>query len=131
MPIIDAYGERKYQQVQRETWGHLAPEPGQTYRGAVMFAHAAFGGDTAFLSIDFTLPDGTPLNDNPWSYEDITNYIIDWICDQASGYRDHRPIPAAERFDVEGRVFSFTGSYTRFKNNNYRIIGKFRQLTLS
>jgi hypothetical protein len=127
MPFCDAYADRKYQQIQQETWGYLAPEPGKVYYGEVTFAHAAYGGETAFLSIEFKTKDGKPLQDSPWSFEDIADYITTWICDQANGYRDGKPIPYSQRIECEGKVITFIGSYTRFKSDGYRITGRFQE----
>jgi hypothetical protein len=129
MSIVNAYGERRQEEVMRETWGHLSPVPGKTYRGTVAFACAAYGGVIAILSIEFTTTDGQPLLDNPWSYENLTDYIAQWVCDQANGWRDCKPIPTTERLKTDGKVLCFTGSYTRFKNNSCRIAGQFHQLT--
>lgn len=111
--------------VESQTWGHLAPALGKAYRGSITFACASYGGDVAILSLEFARPDGTPLNDNPWSYEDLSNYIIDWVCDQANGYHGCEKI--AKPMQTDGKVFTFTGSYTRFKNNSCRIAGTVRE----
>lgn len=118
---IDAHNRDS---VESQTWGHRAPKLGKRYRGSVTFACGSYSDATAFLSIEFALPDGTPLNDNPWSYEDITNYIVDWICDQGNGYRDRQKLAAP--IQTDGKVFTFTGSYIRFKNNNCHIVGNFQ-----
>lgn len=111
--------------VEAETWGHLGPIPGKLYRGSVTFACGSYAGSTAFLSIEFVADDGTQLDDNPWSFEDITRYIVDWQCEEANGYRNRQKI--ANPVKTDGKVFTFTGSYTRFKNDNCRIIGTFRE----
>lgn len=127
MTAVDAYGERKYNQVQQETWGHLAPEDGKTYSGEVVFAHSAYGGVTAILLIDFSAKDGTPLQDNPWSFEDLSDYIIQWICDQANGCRDGKAIPYSQRINCDGKVISFIGNYKRLKSGDCRITGRFQE----
>lgn len=113
--------------VESQTWGHLAPEPGKVYQGTIVFACAAYAGDIAYLSIDFKLKDGTPLLDNPWSFEDLTDYVCEWVCDCANGWRDRKPFPKRE---TDGKVFRFTGTYTRYKNNTRRITGSFQELTI-
>lgn len=117
---------RDRDRVVSATWGHLAPELGKTYRGSVVFAHSGYGGQTAILSIDFKLENGTSLLDNPWSFEDVTNYICDWLCDQSNGKRGGNP----GCIDPEGKIFRFAGSYCRFKNNTCRIRGAFTELRL-
>lgn len=132
MALSDAFAAHEAlhrDQVLSATFGHLAPEPGQVYHGSVVFACGAYGGDIAYLSIDFKTGDGTPLNDNPWSFQDLTGHICQWACDQANGYRGRKPI--SEPIETDGKVFAFNGTYTRFKNNNCRITGTFRQLAVA
>jgi hypothetical protein len=127
---LESYTAHERDKVLSATWGHLAPELGTYYYGSIVFAHGAYGGNTAVLSISFATRDGVELEDSPWAFEDLTDYVTDWICDQANGYRNHKPIPDAERVDPDGKVFRFTGSYCRFKNNNCRIHGKFTELSV-
>ena len=71
MPFIDAYAERKYQEVQRDTWGHLAPKKGQKYIGTFAFAVGCYGG----LGGEVTACVFDGLDDSPWFYEALQDYI--------------------------------------------------------
>jgi hypothetical protein len=52
-PIEAVYREA----VLRDTWGHLAPEPGRKYAGTILFTHSEYG-DITVIRTDFPgLPD--------------------------------------------------------------------------
>lgn len=97
--VIDAYAERKYQQVQRDTWGHLAPVARRVYQGYMVFTLGAYG--------DITLIDARwdGLDDSPWLFEDMQDYI-------------------ADRAQESGTVYRFDGTYTMYKNGGHRFSGK-------
>ena len=113
MSLADAFAgaEVHYRaEVYAATWGHLAPQPRQTYRGWILFAHSAYGGETCLINADFG-----DLDDSPWLYEDLQEYV-----------EHHREVlPNNER---EGNVYRFDGTYTKFKNGGCRFSGKVRQL---
>ena len=67
--IIDAYAERKEQQVLQDTWGHLAPKKGKSYKGTMIYAHGVYG-DIVLLYATFE-----KLNSSPWLFEAMQEYL--------------------------------------------------------
>jgi hypothetical protein len=105
MPVVDAYTERKTEEVMRKTWGHLDDAPGVKHRGIIRFAEGAFGGQQMILTSEFGLG-----GYGPWFYEGIH----DWLCEQ-----DTEP----------GVVYRFTGWYRLCKNGKYQFVGKIEKET--
>ena len=80
---IDAYAERKYQETMRDTWGHLAPKENQKYLGGFVFAVGCYGGlEPVVISCGF---DG--LDDSPWFYQSLYNYIFTLDMEAGKVYR--------------------------------------------
>jgi hypothetical protein len=73
------------------TFGHLAPEPGRTYAGSILFAHGEYGD---YLPIRTDFPE---LPDSPWFFEGMCDFILDH---GTEGHRD------------SGDVFWWTGTYS-------------------
>lgn len=71
-----------------ETWGHLAPQPRQTYRGQMLFIESNYG-DLTLLSSQWE-----GLDDSPWLYNDMQAYI--------SAYPTQ-----------PGLLYHFSGTYTK------------------
>lgn len=95
------------------TWGHLAPKPRNTYSGEILFAHAEYGDITVIRStID--------VDDSPWFFEDIHDFIAGRRKDNESYVRRTKIQP--------GAVYRFTGTYTKFKNGNFRFSGKIKKV---
>lgn len=67
--ITDAYAIRKQQEVMQDTWGHLAPKKGRSYKGWMIWAYGGYG-DIILLDADFK-----KLSDSPWLYEQMQEYI--------------------------------------------------------
>lgn len=105
MPVIDAYGQRRAEEVMRDTWGHLGANPGTLYRGHIVFAHGVYG-DLVVLEVDF----GGRADDGPWFYEGLH----DWTWDQ-----DTKP----------GCIYRFDGTYRLRKDNQHDFIGTIKELT--
>lgn len=106
MPTVDVYGERRHQEVMQETWGHLAPTPGEEYAGTVEFALGCFG-DLAVISVYFA-----DLPDSPWLYEDLHNWIWSTEPEEGKVYRFEGTYRKGERGSVfdgkRGSVFNGT-----------------------
>jgi hypothetical protein len=96
--IADAYADRKKQGVMEETWGHLAPEPGRRYQGTMLFTDSAYG-DLVLIEARWE-----GLQDSPWLFEDMQDYIE---------VAETKP----------GRIYRWKGTYVRFKNGNHRFSG--------
>lgn len=88
MPIVDAYGERKLEEILRDTWGHLDAKPGVKYPGTIVFAEGAFGSELIILSSEFG-----DAGYGPWFYEGVS----DWL--RAQDYTD------------PGKLYQFKGWY--------------------
>ena len=101
MPVVDAYGERRANEVMRDTWGHFDSEVGVKHRGTIRFAEGAFGGERIILTSEFGLG-----GYGPWFYEGIH----DWLCDQD--------------ITEPGVVYRFTGWYRLCKNGKHQFVGK-------
>lgn len=86
--IIDAYAQRKYEEAQRDTWGHLAAEPDKKYNGFFTFAAGCYGG----IALEITSCVFDDLNDSPWFYEALNTYIDTLIAEA-------------------GHIYKFTGAY--------------------
>ncbi len=71
--IIDVYAKRKKQQVMQDTWGHLAPKKGKTYKGIIIYAYGGYG-DIVLLDATFK-----NLSDSPWLFEAMEDYIGEHI----------------------------------------------------
>jgi hypothetical protein len=106
MTLIDVYAERKAARVEKETWGHLAPEPGRAYPGTILFAEGEWG-DLVLLRANFT-----DLPDSPWFYDALQ----EWQLDQAT-----KP----------GGLYRFTGTYRRFRNGRHRFAGRVEEVDVA
>ena len=88
--------------VYRDTWGHLAPEPGRKYPGWIMVDHDCYGGYT-ILEWEFE-----GLYASPWQADDFTDFM-----DKIFGL-----------IDINGNlpvgVYRYEGWYKKFKNGNYQ-----------
>ena len=100
MTLIDAYGERKYEEVQLETWGHMDATPGVEYSGKILFAASEFGGDQFILRSDFG-----DAGYGPWFYEGIH----DWLCEQET---------------EDGKIYEFTGTYLLAESGQHTFNGE-------
>ena len=107
--IVDAYGERKYQEVMQDTWGHLAPEPGTKYEGYLTFAHSDYSSQGSII-IEARFEG---LDDSPWFFQDLNDYIADKTKDEKGG-----------------AVFRFDGTYKRFKNGRCQFSGVLYKIPL-
>lgn len=100
--IVDAYAERKKQQVMQETWGHLAPKKGKTYKGYMIWAYGGWG-EIVLLAAAFK-----NLNDSPWLFEAMQEYI-------------------GEHLDGEG-IYKWEGHFSKLKKECYCFGGEIKKL---
>ena len=68
---FDVYADRKFRDVEQETWGHLAAKKGQSYKGYMIYAHSAYG-DIVLIDAHFE-----NLNDSPWLFESMQDFIAE------------------------------------------------------
>jgi len=88
MYVMDAYEERKFQETQEATWGHLAPTENQTYLGYFTYATGCYGG----CGYEITSSNFEGLDDSPWYYDALIDYV--------------------NQQDIEsGMVYQFVGSF--------------------
>lgn len=76
MPWIDAFipAEIEYRaQVMANTWGHLAPKKGKTYRGRIVYAVGCFGSD--HLNPTAIVSEFEGLDESPWFFDALTEFI--------------------------------------------------------
>lgn len=95
---------RNQNAVLSATWGHLAPEPQQVYSGTLLFALGDYG---AIVPLSAKFDD---LDDSPWFYEHMSEYIGRQVMRRGAG------------------VYEFRGTYRMFKNGNARFSGKVRKI---
>lgn len=91
--------------VTQETFGHLAPQKGKTYKGHIIFAVGCFGSDDINptpLECEFE-----GLDSSPWFFEAMNDFLRDLKTEAGKVYR------------FDGRV------------RNYKFRGKVRELILS
>ena len=101
--VIDAYGERKSQEVLEQTWGHLAPGE-KTYGGYILYTVGCFG-DIVCIQTHFR-----ELPDSPWFYADLHEYM------------------GCNKEDAEtGVVYLFLGSYCHTQPDKF--IGVITRMT--
>lgn len=74
MGITDVYADRKKEQVMTDTWGHLYPETGVSYTGALVLATG--GNQCILLDRDHLVLDYSPVE-----YELVTRVIDEFECD--------------------------------------------------
>lgn len=85
--------EANFKAVQRDTWGHLAPEENKTYKGYVLFTQTVFG---EYVIIDANF-EGLP--ESPWLFDAMTDFIEEHAKEDGSIYR----------FDGTFRNYEFKG----------------------
>lgn len=110
MPVVDAYGERKYQQIMEETWGHLRAKPGENFAVSFVFAHDLCG---MTCLLDFEWPEG--LEGSPWLDED-TEDLMNRVVDRAK--------------EPRGGIWRFVGRYIVDKKGWRKFKGKTTRLNL-
>lgn len=60
MPVIDAFGAAKKNDVMKDTWGHMYPEPKSKHTGFMILAIGEYG-DEILIQTEFpTLPHSSP-----------------------------------------------------------------------
>ncbi len=87
-------------EIQKLTWGHLAPAKNKTYRGFILFANSAYDGPV-LLDSDFK-----GLKDSPWLY----NAMIGFMCDYLTGRIVENKYGRVYRFDGALRNYEFKGT---------------------
>lgn len=109
MSMADAFApaENSFRNwVAVNTWGHLAPEARKVYRGYIVFALGCYG-DQVVLQSEFE-----NLPGSPWYFDDESEWVNEFI-------DRHTKVGG----DCHG-IWRFDGTYTKFKNGNYRFSGK-------
>jgi len=86
------------QAVLKDTWGHLAPVHGKSYRGYIVFTKTAYG-DLEIVDADFT-----DLPDSPWLFDAMNDFVFDDLKSLADG--------AVYRFEGTFRNYRFRGKRT-------------------
>lgn len=100
--ITDVYAERKKQQVMQETWGHLAPKKGRSYKGYMIWAYGGWG-DIVLLDAGFR-----NLSNSPWLFEAMQEYI-------------------GENINAEG-VYKWEGCFEQLDDKCYCFGGEIKRL---
>lgn len=88
-------------EIERQTFGHLAPCKNVSYKGWVLFAKSAFDSGNCTV-IDFNFGE---LESSPWLFEFIEEYALNMAMDD-------------EKYE-EGAVYKITGTF-----RNYRLFGQ-------
>jgi hypothetical protein len=96
--LYDAYEQRKYQEVQRDTWGHLAPEVNKKYECVI---HVVNGYNFTEL-LSYEVKD---LGGSPWLHTAVCTFAL-----------------AAELPDVPA-VYEFKGWCKANKDGTYAFTG--------
>jgi hypothetical protein len=93
--------------VRQQTFGHLYPETGVKHYGTLLFCETEYG---ECVLIKTTFP---TLSGGPWEYDDFNEWLGNYCT-------KHNP--------DGGAILEFGGYYKRFKNGNYTMVGKVRQV---
>lgn len=90
------------QAVMAQTWGHLAPDPGDLYYGHIRFIKECFHSSGPVIEgFEFeNVCKGTQLNSSPWFYEQIHDFL--WVL---------RRLPKVEDAPPTVVLFEFKGTY--------------------
>jgi len=92
--------------VMSQTWGHLYPEPRKKYYGFIIFTFTEWREITPIKNEFKDLPD------SPWFLQDQSDFIGDYN-------------------GIDGEVYKFEGYYQKFKNQNFRFIGKIKKVKIN
>jgi hypothetical protein len=101
--IVDELAERKYGEVIQDTWGHLAPEKRQVYKGYIIYTYDGYG-DTTILDVEFE-----GLDSSPWLCADVGQFLSDVDCDEVGLYKWQGNY-------MHGRKEHFTKGKTEYKS---------------
>lgn len=99
--VDDVYVVRKHVEALNDTWGHLKPAKGQAYSGYILYTVGCYG-DIVCIESRFE-----ELNDSPWFYEDLHDFMGD-------------------RGEINGIVYLFTGTYCRDRESKF--LGIFKRM---
>ena len=100
--VVDVFAERKKREIMQDTWGHLAPKKGNSYKGYMIWAYGGWG-DIILLDAAFE-----KLSDSPWLFNSMQEYI-------------------GEHFDSEG-LYKWEGYFKKLDKECYRFVGKIKKL---
>lgn len=84
--------------VARQTWGHLAPQPGTVHALTLLFCCGEYGHIVPIRVESIT------LDDSPWFYDDMQTFI-------------------ETNAKEAGRIYKFDGTYRKYKNGNCKFTG--------
>lgn len=100
--FFDVCEASKAQEVMRDTWGHLAPQKGQSYKGYMIYAHSGYD-DIVLIDSGFK-----NLSDSPWLYGNMQDFIAE------NGER--------------GNIYRWDGYYKVFTDNRYCFDGIIKKI---
>lgn len=109
-PLFEKHEQIARSQVQFETWGHLYPEPGTTYKGTIDIAFS--GSDYLVIDWDIKNEHEHELDNSPVQYEDMNDFACDLTCDRAP-YNTYEFHP-----DEKDGMWRFQIEYTRPNDGN-------------
>lgn len=102
-------------EVLKHTWGHLAPVKGIEYRGHIVFAVGCYDNDhlnPTVLECGFKDADGDDLDDSPWFYDAMTDFLGEFVEIDDGG---KAKTGGVYRWDGTFRNFKFRGKLRRLK----------------
>lgn len=97
--IEDVTGSHRIEKIMRETWGHMDAHPGVKYRGVIVFAEGAYGGERIILQAEFG-----NAGYGPWFYAGIQ----DWLSEQET---------------EAGHIYRFEGTYCLRRGGHHEFVG--------
>jgi hypothetical protein len=119
--IVEVANAPYVQGVMYNTWGHLAPKIGVTYKGWILFGTNAFGTmNPQLLDAEFEEPNNDLMPSSPWSHEHIEDYLF-------KRFDLHYRNKKTKHFKP-GCVYKFHGTYTIYKNGSHSFNGKFTKI---
>ena len=104
--IYQEINDRNTDIVLSQTWGHLYPKDQQPHDGFIVFAHSAYG-DISSIDSDFK-----DIDDSPWFFQDMMNYI-------------------GKCNTIAGNIYIFKGTYRKLKNQRAVFKGKIQKIKVS
>lgn len=91
--------------VLSNTWGHLYPKDNKEHDGYILYTHTAYG-DIECIDCHFK-----GIEDSPWFFQDMNNFI-------------------ADNCRVRGHIYLFKGTYRKLKNQKAVFKGKIKRITI-
>lgn len=101
--VVDVFGERRYNEVMEDVWGHLKAEENRTYHGW-MLVYMTFNGYFGIIDWEFEDLDGSP-----WQYEHFNAWVNKYV-----DYRNS--VKNAGGPDMEPGLYLYKGWYKTYKS---------------